>query len=87
MRPYSGSHAFVSTTNDRATVEAIAAREQWRTELVDNGPFQVLNVWVENQFLLEVATPDLIAGYLATFGPAGVQRLDDDLRALESQVA
>lgn len=62
----------------------IAQRRGWRWALVDNGPFQVVNVWVENQQLVEFTTPELLPAYLATFGPGNRDHLDGQLRALEA---
>jgi hypothetical protein len=59
---------------------AIARREGWRAPLVDNGPLTVVNVWFENRQLIEFATPELLPGYLATFGPANCEHLDGQLR-------
>ena len=82
----SAAHAYVSVPTTRAQVETIAAREGWRCDLADTGPFQVINVWVENHFLLEVATPELLPAYIATFNAAGIARLNRDLRTLEKEL-
>jgi hypothetical protein len=68
-------------------VLSVARRHGWRVALVDNGPFRVINVWVENRQLLEFTTPELLPEYLATFGPANREHLDGQLRALEADVA
>jgi hypothetical protein len=64
-------------------VLAVARREGWRGALVDNGPFQVVNVWFENRQLIEFTTPELLPDYVATFGPANREHLDGQLRELE----
>jgi len=54
---------------DRATVERIGAREGWRTRLFGRGSpgmppvFHVIEFWVENRLMIEVATPDMIDEY------------------------
>lgn len=67
-------------------IEEVAAREGWRCALVDNGPFRVVNLWVENRQLIELTTADLLPDYLATFGPANREHLDGQLRALEQAI-
>jgi hypothetical protein len=54
---------------DRATVERIGSREGWRTRLFGRGSpgeppvFHVIEFWVENRLMIEVATPDMIDEY------------------------
>lgn len=76
-------HGLFLARIDVDGILAIARRHGWRAALVDNGPFQVVNVWVENFQLLEFTTPDLLPSYLDTFGPGNQQHLDDQLRELE----
>jgi hypothetical protein len=64
----------------------IAAREGWPCALCDNGPFQVVNLWLEGRQLIELTTPELLPDYLATFGPANRDHLDGQLRELEAVV-
>jgi hypothetical protein len=70
-------HALVSVKVDRATIERIGAREGWRTRHYWRGPnpqvrlFELYELWVENRFLLELATPDMVEAYARiTNGPA-----------------
>ena len=65
----------------------VARRHGWRAALVDNGPFKVINVWLENRQLLEFTTPELLPEYIATFGSANRDHLDAQLRALETELA
>lgn len=66
---------------------AVARREGWRAALVNNGPFEVVNVWFENHQLIEFTAPELLPDYLATFGAANREHLDGQLRALEQMIA
>ena len=65
---------------------AIADREGWPSGLIDNGPFQVVNVWLEGTQLIELFPSDLVGDYLALYGPAGRDVLDPGLRALEASL-
>jgi hypothetical protein len=84
MRDRSGSHVLVSTPLDMESIQAAAAREGWRAEAVDARLFKVIKVWIENSVLIEFLTPEIAAGYVATFGPEGLATLDARLRTLES---
>jgi hypothetical protein len=65
---------------------AIADREGWPSGLIDNGPFHVVNVWLEGTQLIELFPSDLVGDYLALYGPAGRDVLDPGLRALEASL-
>jgi hypothetical protein len=70
-------HALVSVNVDRATIEAIGAREGWRTRHFWRGPspqvrlFELYEFWIENRVMLELATLDMLPAYTKlTNGPA-----------------
>lgn len=69
-------HALISVKVDRATIERIGAREGWITRHYWRGPpgvrlFELYEFWVENRILLELATPDMLEGYVRIAnGPA-----------------
>jgi len=62
-------HLLLSVPVDRATVERVGAREGWRTRYFGRGApgqlpaFHVIEFWVENRLMVEVATPDMLAEY------------------------
>lgn len=63
-------HALVSVKVDRETIERIGAREGWRVLHSWRGPpgvklFELYELWVENRIMLELATADMIANYVA----------------------
>jgi hypothetical protein len=84
MRPRSGAHVLVSTPLSVEMIQAVAAQEGWRCELVDARLFKVAKVWIENAILVELLPPELVPAYVDTFGTAGLPALDAKLRALES---
>ncbi|MES0044479.1 hypothetical protein [Mesorhizobium sp. M0091] len=49
MRLRSGSHVLLSTPNSTETIQGIAARMGWHSELIDARLFKVLKVWVEDE--------------------------------------
>jgi hypothetical protein len=62
-------HLLLSVPGDRATVERIGEREGWRTQYFGRGApgqppaFHVIEFWLENRIMVEVATPDMLAEY------------------------
>jgi len=69
---HEGFHFAISVDRDKASVEAIAAREGWSCFECMRGGFHVLEVWVENRILIEVLPPVFAAEYLAVTKPEGV---------------
>ena len=45
---------------------AIAEREGWRALRLPRGPFDVIELWIENTVMLELMTPDMAAAYRAS---------------------
>jgi hypothetical protein len=66
-------HLLLSVPVDRATVERIGEREGWRTRYFGRGApgqkpfFHVIEFWLENRVMVEVATPDMVAEYTRMF--------------------
>ena len=66
---YSSFHLLLSVDIDRDAVERIGQREGWTTRLccrgAPGGPvlFHVIEVWLENRLLIEVAPRDMIGDY------------------------
>ena len=62
-------HLLLSVPVDRATLERIGEREGWRTCYFGRGApgkppaFHVIEFWLENRVMVEVATPDMVEEY------------------------
>jgi len=62
-------HLLMETSLDEAGVLAIGAREGWRTRRFGRGKpgappvFEVIEMWLENRFLIEWATADMVGDY------------------------
>lgn len=73
-------HALLSVPLSREEIEAIGAREGWKTLYLGRGApgrtpfFHVIEFWVENRIMLELATPEMLAPYLATMDMAALQQ-------------
>jgi hypothetical protein len=69
-------HVLLSVPLDEAAILRIGAREGWATRRFGRGHpgqkpvFEVIEMWVENSVLFELAPPDLVADYERTFQPA-----------------
>jgi hypothetical protein len=50
-------------------VEAIARREGWQCFRCNRGPFHVIEVWVENESMVEILPPEFAREYLAFTRP------------------
>ncbi|HVI25595.1 MAG TPA: hypothetical protein VM576_05295 [Xanthomonadaceae bacterium] len=79
-------HVLLSVPARRETIEAVGAREGWRTRHFWRGPpgnplFELYEFWVENRVMLELATADMVPAY-ARIANAGAQRLLLAKRAL-----
>ena len=70
---YSPTHFALSVQTDPGTVQAIAERAGWQCFDCNRGPFHVIEVWVENETMVEVLPPDYAREYLAFTRPASVK--------------
>jgi hypothetical protein len=68
-RGFGSTHFALSVKTDAKTVEAVAARAGWKCFTCNRGPFHVIEVWVENNTMVEVLPPEFAAEYLAFTRP------------------
>ena len=68
-RGYGPTHFALSVATDADTVEKTAAREGWQCFRCNRGPFRVIEVWVENETMVEILQPEYAAEYLAFTRP------------------
>ncbi|XZN91422.1 MAG: hypothetical protein ACM65M_00630 [Microcoleus sp.] len=57
-------HVAISVPTNEAQIRHIAKREGWRMVVCDRKAFRLIELWVENQFLLELLTPEFVVQYL-----------------------
>ena len=80
-------HIFLSVQMDREAVERIGAREGWRTKTFGRGMqghkpfFHVIEFWLENRLMIEVAPPDMAKEY-EDFGKNIASSMRSDPEAL-----
>ena len=73
VRGYGSTHFALSVTTDAPTVQAIAQRAGWQCFDCDRGPFHVIEVWVENETMVEILPPEYARQYLAFTRPDNVR--------------
>jgi hypothetical protein len=68
---YVPTHININTNLSVAEVKAIGAREGWRTLLCNRGEglFQLIEIWIEDRFMLEVFTPEMTKRYVEITDP------------------
>jgi hypothetical protein len=64
-------HLNINSPLDEESIKAIAKREGWRCFTANRGRglFQLIELWVENRFLLEIHTPEMTEVYQKTVNP------------------
>ena len=64
-RGFGATHFAISVKTDADTVGKIAKDAGWHCVTCNRGPFHVIEVWVENDTMVEVLPPEFAAEYLA----------------------
>src|SRR5882757_6205159 len=73
VRGYGATHFALSVATDAGTVQAIAERAGWQCFDCNRGPFHVIEVWVENETMVEILPPEYAREYLAFTRPDNVR--------------
>ena len=68
---YVATHLNVNTLKSIDEIREIAKREGWRVLVANRGQglFQLIEVWVENTFMVELMTPEQTARYVEITDP------------------
>ncbi len=72
-RGFGPTHFALSVATQADAVEAIARREGWQCHRCSRGPFHVIEVWVENELMVEILPPEFAREYLAFTRPDQIQ--------------
>ena len=72
-RSYGSTHFALSVSTDADAVQAIAQRAGWHCYDCNRGPFHVIEVWVENETMVEILPPAYAQEYLAFTRPDNVK--------------
>ena len=87
-------HVLLSVPRSREEIEEIGARAGWRTKLFGRGIpgqkpfFHVIELWIENRLMIEVASPEMAEDYaaclksadMAAIDPAAIARMQESYR-------
>ena len=68
-RGYGATHFALSVGTPADQVASIAEREGWQCVTCNRGPFHVIEVWLENETMVEVLPPEFAREYLAFTRP------------------
>ena len=73
---YVATHLNINTRKGIDEIRAIAKRENWRVLVANRGEglFQLVELWVENTFMLEVMTPEQTERYIEITSPEFMER-------------
>ncbi|HEY0428863.1 MAG TPA: hypothetical protein VGC76_13865 [Pyrinomonadaceae bacterium] len=76
---YVATHLNINTRLSVEDVMAIGKRENWRTLVCNRGGglFQLVELWIEDRFMLEVMTPEQTARYIEVTSPEFLARAFD----------
>jgi catechol 2,3-dioxygenase-like lactoylglutathione lyase family enzyme len=72
-RSFGSTHFALSVPTDGATVQAIAEKAGWKCFDCNRGPFHVIEVWVENETMVEILPPAYAREYLDFTRPENVR--------------
>lgn len=73
---YVATHLNINTLKNIDEIRAIGKREGWRVMVANRGEglFQLIELWVENTFMLEVMTPAQTERYIEITSPEFMER-------------
>jgi hypothetical protein len=69
MVHFSPVHAAISVPASREMIEEIGLREGWLVRYCDRGPFQLIELWIENNLMIELIPPEMADNYLNFMQP------------------
>jgi hypothetical protein len=82
---YTATHVNFAVPIDEAKIYEIADREGWRAVQCNRGGFfELIELWVENEVLLELLPPNLMQQYLVTMQPENLKAMLDAAIAVGS---
>lgn len=76
---YVATHLNINTPLSEREVKEIGRREGWRVLTANRGEglFQLIELWLEDRFMVEVMTPEQTARYVEMFSPASLAALKE----------
>ncbi|MGF1477428.1 MAG: hypothetical protein ACFB6S_17935 [Geminicoccaceae bacterium] len=56
-------HLAIGSPLDHAAILDVADTSGWLARLCDRGPFECVEVWIDDRLLVEVLSPDMVGSY------------------------
>jgi catechol 2,3-dioxygenase-like lactoylglutathione lyase family enzyme len=81
-RGYGSTHFALSVKTDAKKVQTIAEAAGWKCFDCNRGPFHVIEVWVENETMVEILPPEYAAEYLEFTRP---EKFEAAMKAASAQ--
>jgi hypothetical protein len=79
---YTATHANIAVPSSETEIYAIAQREGWRAIRCKREDFfELIELWIENEVLIELLPPNLIDGYLKAMRPENLKAILDEMIA------
>lgn len=72
---FPATHAAIAVAVDQAQIEAIGESQGWRVTRCNWGPFEMVEFWVENTWMLELLCPAIAPQFLSWMSPQRVSQL------------
>lgn len=70
-RGFVGDHLAIASALSAEEIADIGARHGWRVQVADRGGvFGVVELWLENRYMIEVLTPEMQRDYMTRVTPA-----------------
>ena len=86
---YVATHVNINSKKSIDEIREIGKREGWRVFVAnrDHGLFQLVELWIEDQFLVEVMTPEQTKRYVEITDPEFIKRAFSEMLAAKPPVA
>ncbi len=72
---FHATHAALDISTSEEKIKEVANREGWRVLRCNRGPFEVIELWLENHLLLELLTPEIAPGYIQFMQPQNLEQM------------
>ncbi|HEY9880736.1 MAG TPA: hypothetical protein V6D29_19920 [Leptolyngbyaceae cyanobacterium] len=79
---FTPTHVAISVPSSLSTIKTIGTREGWLVRQCDRGPFEVIELWLENRVMVELLPQDLATKYLSFMTPVNFAAFAEQAQAV-----